>query len=530
MNPVPPNIESNTTSGCDKVISSTCVSWQGGDIDCLTICSGDTLTEVINKLGQVACTALTVATYNTTGISEAPPGSYEELVQLIIDTLVQQGVDIENVECDCESYVAPLATIPQCVKDSCESCISWEYPIPTAITHIGNYLCDFSASITSQISNLELEISQWARENDAAIAAAQKAQAEAQAAWQYALNHTVGTSLTGPTIGATVSVSTAIAYFEARVYEQQTVVGHWKNLIAAIALQDSGLLNKQQLNNPGNLMLSLTGWSPSPTTVAHTISNLWLTLQDLRSAYEAAHATTAVPCALVSACNVVINSITTTQVSLSWDAHGQTTIESEVDYQVNIYAYDGFTAVGPALVSSTAPSTSITLTTSSLDPSKEYVVEVISNYNCGTATPTQIVGSVVACAVTLKVNVESRSVSSSAELCNGGGYNKLTREIRVTLTTAAGTTVVNNTTGEPIISRLKYRVQDPLVANDVYEEFDFTIPENQSSSEWVPYVSYDQVFTDPACEDINRAEAPAAIEILANAKCYIDAGVITFIP
>ena len=53
-----PTNSSSSTNGCDS-ISSNCVIWQGPDIACIDLCSGDTITEVVFKLATKVCTLIT---------------------------------------------------------------------------------------------------------------------------------------------------------------------------------------------------------------------------------------------------------------------------------------------------------------------------------------------------------------------------------------------------------------------------------------------------------------------------------------
>ena len=53
-----PTNSSISTNGCDN-ISSNCVVWQGPDIACIDLCSGDTISEVTKKIGDKVCQIIT---------------------------------------------------------------------------------------------------------------------------------------------------------------------------------------------------------------------------------------------------------------------------------------------------------------------------------------------------------------------------------------------------------------------------------------------------------------------------------------
>ena len=53
-------IPSNTggkTNGCDPT-SSNCVVWQGPNLDCIGLCTGDTVSTVIAKLAEKLCSVV----------------------------------------------------------------------------------------------------------------------------------------------------------------------------------------------------------------------------------------------------------------------------------------------------------------------------------------------------------------------------------------------------------------------------------------------------------------------------------------
>ena len=59
-----PTISSGSTNGCDN-ISSNCVVWQGPDISCINLCTGDTVSDVVAALATKLCEL-------TDGISNEP--------------------------------------------------------------------------------------------------------------------------------------------------------------------------------------------------------------------------------------------------------------------------------------------------------------------------------------------------------------------------------------------------------------------------------------------------------------------------
>jgi hypothetical protein len=54
MNPVRSNSNPDPNANCTP-LSSNCVVWQGPDISCLSLCSGDTITDVVYQLALKVC-------------------------------------------------------------------------------------------------------------------------------------------------------------------------------------------------------------------------------------------------------------------------------------------------------------------------------------------------------------------------------------------------------------------------------------------------------------------------------------------
>jgi len=83
---------SNHTKTPCSVVSSNCVSWQGPDIPCVGLCKGDTVTDVVTKLGEVLCdidTRAAEVNVNVTclGGGDISFSTYNDLIQYVVDEL-----------------------------------------------------------------------------------------------------------------------------------------------------------------------------------------------------------------------------------------------------------------------------------------------------------------------------------------------------------------------------------------------------------------------------------------------------------
>jgi len=98
-------------------ISSNCVIWQGPDIPCIKLCTGDTVSDVIFKLGTELCTImdqLKVSNYDLSclNLTACPPEDFQALIQLLINKICElNGIPADEAKAagcpDCVVSVVP---------------------------------------------------------------------------------------------------------------------------------------------------------------------------------------------------------------------------------------------------------------------------------------------------------------------------------------------------------------------------------------------------------------------------------------
>lgn len=98
-------------------ISSNCVIWQGPDIPCIKICNGDTVSDIVYKLGTELCTImdqLNVSNYDLScfNLTACPPEDFQALIQLLINKICEaNGVttDVPKSDSGCPDCVVGVA-------------------------------------------------------------------------------------------------------------------------------------------------------------------------------------------------------------------------------------------------------------------------------------------------------------------------------------------------------------------------------------------------------------------------------------
>ena len=103
----------NNNPPCDP-ISSNCVIWQGPDLPCVDICSGDSISTVIAGLCNIMvqlqdCCAsgsgsIDINNINQTTLEGGPATTIDQLIQLIIDNINNSSSGSGAGIWDCSEY------------------------------------------------------------------------------------------------------------------------------------------------------------------------------------------------------------------------------------------------------------------------------------------------------------------------------------------------------------------------------------------------------------------------------------------
>ena len=267
------------SEGCDP-ISSNCVIWQGPDIECISLCKGDTVSNVVYKLALELCSImdkLEVSSYDLSCLNllECEPETWEALIQLLINRI-----------CALESGITPdtptsSSGCPDCVVNICSE---FYYTSPQGdtittmqlqdyVTAIGNRVCDIVAEISTINSTLN-EIDGRVTQNEIDIEILQGQEVNLP---------TITPQCVLPTTTGPQSMSDVLIALEAAYCALETATGTPNDLYTAFLEQCLGLNTSPQLSGEGN-MQDIPGWEVTVDNAAGAINNLWLTICDMRAA------------------------------------------------------------------------------------------------------------------------------------------------------------------------------------------------------------------------------------------------------
>jgi len=258
-------VGSNNKSTPCSVVSSNCVSWQGPDIPCIGLCKGDTVTDVIAKLGELVCDIDTRASEVTVNVACLGGGTYDnynDLIQFITTKL-----------CDLYTIVNDIV-IPSPISLICDvaPCLQAEaggttLDVVSYAELIGLELCDLEGTVGTLSSVVSSQATSITTINNT-LATLPATYAPINSAY---VCLGVGTA----------SLATILATVEQELCDLESITGSPAELAAEI-VPFCDITNQPALSLPGTMASAYPDWKVTVSTLADTINNIWITLCDMR--------------------------------------------------------------------------------------------------------------------------------------------------------------------------------------------------------------------------------------------------------
>ena len=254
-------------------ISSNCVIWQGPDIPCIKLCTGDTVSDVVYKLGTELCTImdeLKVSNYDLSclGINACPPADFKALIQLLIDKICEaNGITTDTPK-----------------SAGCPDCVVSVAPCFVEGTTTTMQLVDYVNAIANKVCSILSEIQVINDSINNLVNITNDLQYQIDNLPVYELPKITLTSCSiGPyAIGTQVSLDTLVGVFINTVWcPFYSATGTTSELLSAVA---------KKCITDGTLQLSTgTAYGLNPNwiidanynTVADAINNIWVVLCDV---------------------------------------------------------------------------------------------------------------------------------------------------------------------------------------------------------------------------------------------------------
>jgi hypothetical protein len=255
-------------------ISSNCVVWQGPTLDCIDLCTGDTISDVVAKLAEELCTILdqtNVSNYDLSclGITSCGPVDFKALIQLLIEKICElQGVT--------PTETTSSSTCPDCVV-TVASCFQVDgattMQLLDYVQMIANKVCaliDQIGELQTQISNLDVRVTALENKTDPTFTLP-----------SILVNCTLDDGVI--VAGNAYSIDEVLnALVNDDVYGYCALLGATglpSELLSAVATQ---CVAGADITLDGGVPFStLGGWAgDSPSSIAGAITNLWLVVCD----------------------------------------------------------------------------------------------------------------------------------------------------------------------------------------------------------------------------------------------------------
>jgi hypothetical protein len=258
-------------------ISSNCVIWAGPDLQCIKLCKGDTVSDVVFKLATELCQildTLDIANYDLScfNLTSCAPSDFEALINF----LIQRICALENIPTP-ENNTGGTGCPTDCLVNVPE-CLNTDTSVLNLIDYV-NLLASKICVITTEITVLQASVSDL----DARVTV---------------LEDALPPTFTIPTVDTTCNIGTLVP----DTYEVQVITEEFLNVVWCSFYSTTGTASALSTavsaqcvfiadlalsvfySNPGQTMGAEYPTYTAPTTVASAINNLWLALCDVRNA------------------------------------------------------------------------------------------------------------------------------------------------------------------------------------------------------------------------------------------------------
>jgi len=265
-------------------ISSNCVIWQGPDIECIKLCKGDTVSDVVYKLATELCTildTLDIKNYDLScfNLTSCAPEDFQALINFLIERICalenipSTGSNIPGSSgCPTDCVVEPIA----CLATSPNQVLN----LIDYVNLIATRICNIATSVgilQTTVVNIQNQVT--------------------------ALQTTVSglSNYTTPTfaIGCDIGVLVAPTSYPINVILQEFINNEWcpMSLVLGTSFDLSNAISSQApcyngtvpalqyIYTSGAIMqVAYPTYNASPATLAEAIENIWIALCDLRNA------------------------------------------------------------------------------------------------------------------------------------------------------------------------------------------------------------------------------------------------------
>jgi hypothetical protein len=262
-------------------ISSNCVIWQGPDLDCIKLCKGDTVSDVIANLATELCTIMTqlnISNYDLScfNLVSCPPNTFQELIQFLITKICE----LENI--DTSSTNPNASDCPDCII-SVASCFMNDGSNQSGLSSTTMQLIDYVTLIGEEICNLIDQITLINQQITNLTSITNSLQIQISSIQPYSLpNIAITTPIASYPINSQVPVDALLRSYVNDVWGPYvTATGSNSEIINAI--YQKTILNSTLQLATGQPFLNKATWISDViyNTQADALNNIWSVIDDI---------------------------------------------------------------------------------------------------------------------------------------------------------------------------------------------------------------------------------------------------------
>jgi hypothetical protein len=274
------------TDNCSP-ISSNCVIWQGPDLQCINLCKGDSVSDVIYKLATELCQIkeaikLTDVDFDCL-VDACQPGldiptdkKLENVIQLLTNAIccvagVAYDTSSSLAEVIDREYTEPTLQLPQCLwyLDPATGILITSLLLSEYVPLVANRLCELIDQVNlQQLQITDLQVRVTNLENEPGYTPP-----------QVVPSCTYGSV----TQGIPTEIDILLVNSDQRICTLIQTLGDTPDLGLA-ANRQCELLSIQDALSQSGTMGSIPGWNNVVSNFAQSMQNLWLTVCDMRAA------------------------------------------------------------------------------------------------------------------------------------------------------------------------------------------------------------------------------------------------------
>jgi hypothetical protein len=279
MTPINSNL---ADQGCSPV-SSNCVIWQGPNIACINLCTGDSVSDVVYKLATEVCAMkaelnLSDIDFDCLVSSAIGTPEPEHTLHVALELLINKVCDLDGIINALQNNDGSVNLDFAVQIPSDASCFYTTDVNGDPVFSLAH--STFTKNIAKKVCALNTLVNQHKStliNHEQRITTLETAEA--------ASNDLLVTPVCVLPTSPDVSVATAFEALELQFCNLRSVTGMPTALSAALTYQCQGLAQETALSSNG-AMSSLTGWRSPVTTVADALQNMFITICDMRAAVK----------------------------------------------------------------------------------------------------------------------------------------------------------------------------------------------------------------------------------------------------